>query len=205
MAEAKSLSARPRKSAAPKLAPAGKDRALATKRSAPTAKPSVPTAKLSALAAKLPTQASRIRAAKAADLTSLSLLFDAYRVFYRKPTNVKLARQFIGARLKQHDSTIFVAEHQTGDLLGFVQLYPSFSSTAAAPIYVLNDLFVAPKGRQQGLGEALMHAAYQHAKKQGCARLDLGTERTNRIAQRLYEKQGYQKDRHFFHYSLAIT
>jgi ribosomal protein S18 acetylase RimI-like enzyme len=135
----------------------------------------------------------------------LSLLFDAYRVFYRKTSDAKLARRFIAARLKQKDSVIFVAENLAGELLGFTQLYPSFSSTAAAPIYVLNDLFVAPKGRQQGAGEALMQAAHTHAKKKGCARLDLATERTNRTAQRLYEKLGYQKSTDFFHYSLSIS
>jgi ribosomal protein S18 acetylase RimI-like enzyme len=190
--------------AAPKRALSAPRRVATPAKPAPAGKGQAPTPKHSAPAPKLPIQAARIRAAKASDLTALSLLFDAYRVFYRMPTDVKLARRFIGSRLKQKDSVIFVAENHARDLLGFVQLYPSFSSTAAAPIYVLNDLFVAPKGRQHGIGEALMQAAFVHAKKKGCARLDLGTERTNRTAQRLYEKQGYQKDTLFFHYSLKV-
>jgi ribosomal protein S18 acetylase RimI-like enzyme len=173
--------------------------------SVPAAPKPAPGSSGRAPAGKNKAQAARIRGAKASDLTALSLLFDAYRVFYRKSSDVKLARRFIGARLKQKDSALFVAENSMGDLLGFVQLYPSFSSTAAAPIYVLNDLFVAPKGRKQGIGEALMHAASIHAKKQGCVRLDLSTERSNRTAQRLYEKLGYRKNLDFFSYSLPVV
>lgn len=39
---------------------------------------------------------------------------------------------------------MFIAD-DSGRAVGFVQLYPSFSSVSAAPIYLLNDLFAAAR------------------------------------------------------------
>jgi len=56
---------------------------------------------------------------------------------------------------------------------------------------VLNDLFVAPDAREQGVGRALMEAARQHAVQTGAKRLTLETMTENRAAWSLYEELGY--------------
>jgi GNAT superfamily N-acetyltransferase len=48
--------------------------------------------------------------------------------------------------------------------LGFVQLFPSFSSVRAAAIFVLNDLFVLPSARRIGVGAQLLRAAAEKAR-----------------------------------------
>ena len=80
-----------------------------------------------------------------ADLDQVAPLFDAYRQFYDCPPDLPLARRFIGERLQGGDSVIFLA--RDGPLpLGFVQLYPLFTSSSPVPgrLWLLNDLFVAP-------------------------------------------------------------
>ena len=133
------------------------------------------------------------------DLDLIAPLFDSYRQFYDEPADGELAAAFIRDRLKAKESVIFLAEtgeEGTREALGFVQLYPSFSSVAACRIWVLNDLFVTPEARGRGVGRALMEVARQHALQTGAKRLTLETTAENRAAWSLYEDLGYvrQKD-----------
>jgi len=93
-----------------------------------------------------------VRQATTADLDALVPLFDAYRVFYRKTSDPELARTFLSERLSRNQSVVFLAMREDGAAVGFTQLYPSFSSAAAAPVFILNDLFVAPDARRNGRG-----------------------------------------------------
>ena len=82
-----------------------------------------------------------IRKAQISDLSQLSELFDLYRIFYRKESDLSAAENFIRTRLEKEDAVIYVAE--SGDqLVGFTQLYPSFSSTRMQRMWILNDLYV---------------------------------------------------------------
>ncbi|TMQ59376.1 MAG: GNAT family N-acetyltransferase [Candidatus Eisenbacteria bacterium] len=133
------------------------------------------------------------------DVGRIAPLFDSYRQFYSKAADAHLAGAFIRDRLRANESVIFLAEageESSRDAVGFVQLYPSFSSVAACRIWVLNDLFVIPTARRYGVGRALMEAARQHAVQTGARRLTLETTTENRAACLLYEDLGYvrQKD-----------
>ena len=145
-----------------------------------------------------------IRRAGIADLDPVARLFDAYRQFYGQPSDLSTARAFMGDRLAAGDSVVFIAESADGLPLGFTQLYPSFSSVSARPIWVLNDLFVALPARRQGVARILMEAARAHAVKTGAKRLALSTAHTNKEAQALYESLGYRRDEQFVHYELDL-
>ncbi len=147
----------------------------------------------------------QIRQATSADLDQVAPLFDAYRQFYHLPPSLPLARAFIAERLQQGDSTIFLAEEdRTG--LGFVQLYPVFSSTAAVPgrLWLLNDLYVVPAARGRRVGHALMERARELGLATGARGIFLQTARDNTLAQRLYESLGYRRDDHFLVYELDL-
>jgi ribosomal protein S18 acetylase RimI-like enzyme len=137
------------------------------------------------------------------DLDALVPLFDGYRMFYEQPSDEALGRGFLAERLTARDSVIFLAQVE-GVAIGFTQLYPSFSSTVARRIYVLNDLYVAPAGRRSGAGEALLDAAKAFAKDEGAARLTLSTAHTNETAQSLYERNGWVQDSNFRVYNFAL-
>src|SRR5262249_21395141 len=130
-------------------------------------------------------------------------LFDAYRRFYELPGDLALAERFIRDRLTNDESVVFLAE-EDGVALGFTQLYPSFSSGAAARIFVLNDLFVVPEARKTGVGSALLDAAAEFGRANGAVRLTLSTRLANAAAQSLYESQGWERDREFCHYKLEL-
>ena len=94
---------------------------------------------------------STIRQATTEDVEALVPLFDGYRQFYGQASNPEAAREFLGQRFRQRQSTVFVAE-SAGQAVGFTQLFPTFSSVALAPAFVLNDLFVLAEFRRFRVG-----------------------------------------------------
>lgn len=142
-----------------------------------------------------------------ADASSLDLvadLFDAYRGFYGQPANLPQSRAFLAERLARDESVIFYAQDETGRALGFVQLYPSFSSIDAHRTWLLSDLFTAPQARGRGVGTLLMNAAREFAQATGAKGLVLETATDNHTAQRLYESLGYVRDPGYYTYCLDL-
>ena len=145
-----------------------------------------------------------VRQATIFDLELIVPLFDAYRQFYRRPGDPDLARRFLLERFQHQESIIFVAVTKDGAAVGFTQLYPSFSSASAARIFVLNDLFVSPEGRRQGVGAMLLNAAAQFGRAAGAVRLTLSTEVTNATPQALYEREGWKRQTDFYSFDLTL-
>lgn len=146
---------------------------------------------------------AQVREATSADLELIAPLFDAYRRFYRQPSDLARARSFVRARLDREDSAILLALDQSG-AVGFTQLYPSFSSVSMARIFILNDLFVATEARGKGVGAALLAAAADFGRRAGACRLALTTETTNTVAQSVYERMGWVRDTAFYTYELML-
>lgn len=144
------------------------------------------------------------REAQQGDLAAVARLFDQYRQFYEQAPDAALALQFITERFTHKESVLLVAQEFSGNLVGFCQLYPSFCSVEAKPIYVLYDLFVAPGARKSGAGRALMLAAEARARADGKVRMDLTTAKDNLRAQALYESLGWVRDEVFFAYNKEI-
>jgi len=125
-------------------------------------------------------------------------LLDAYRVFYKQVSDTEAVAQFLEARFKMGDSEIFLARSKD-DIVGFVQLFSTYSTVSLQPVYILNDLFVAPEFRKKGVGAALLQEAQRFCSRMEYKGLALETAVDN-PAQALYERLGWQKDVHCFHY-----
>ena len=96
--------------------------------------------------------------------------------------------------------------YENAEMVGFVQLYPSFCSVDASKILILYDLYVAADHRRKGIGEALMNRATRYAQETGATRLDLLTAVDNIPGQALYEKLGYVRaNEGFYAYSLHLS
>lgn len=139
-----------------------------------------------------------IKRAAIADISSVALLFDAYRVFYSQPSQLQAAFDFLEQRISKNESAIFLAV-MNNEPVGFVQLYPVFSSVQLKKAWVLNDLFVAETARNRGVGEALLHQAIQFGRETGAAYLLLQTASDNYRSQSVYEKNGWIKAQDFFY------
>ena len=145
----------------------------------------------------------RIRDATKRDLPALGKLLDEYRQFYKLPTDVDKATGYLEARLAAGDSVVLVAVDASGQLLGFTQLYPTWCSLLAGPVYVLYDIYVSPGARRHGVARALLEAAADRARRDRKLRMTLSTAKTNVNAQGLYESLGWERDNDFYVYNFS--
>lgn len=136
-------------------------------------------------------------------LEEVSKLFDQYRVFYKSSSDIEAARKFLQQRFQKEDSIIFVVSND-GRIVGFTQLYPSFSSVSMKRVWILNDLFVEQACRKKGIAKLLLSAAEDLARETEAIRIILATQISNITAQSLYESLGYYKDEEFYHYLLRL-
>jgi ribosomal protein S18 acetylase RimI-like enzyme len=137
------------------------------------------------------------------DLDVLVPLFDAYRQFNRCKSDPDTAREFLRSRLNLNESAVFLATD--GDTaVGFVQLYPSFSSVSMRRTFLMNDLFVAPSARRQGTALRLMTAAVDYATTVGAEKISLRILPDNLGAQALYTSSGWEPDEQFQVYYFMV-
>lgn len=144
---------------------------------------------------------TEIRKATIKDSKFVVELFDQYRVFYEKKSDKVKAEEFITERLKLNDSEIFVAETDDKSLVGFVQLYPIFSSTRMKRLWLLNDLFVNNEFRGKGLSKMLIEKSKELCIQTNACGLILETAKTNIIGNELYPKVGFSLDKEHNYYS----
>lgn len=126
------------------------------------------------------------------DLSQLAQLFDEYRMFYHKTSDISGAEQFISERLENEDSEIFVVE-EDGKLGGFVQLYPLFSSTRMKRYWLLNDLYVNSNSRGKGYSKVLIEEAKVLCRTSDSCGMYLETGKENMIGNQLYPGAGFKK------------
>lgn len=138
------------------------------------------------------------------DVELLAPLFDAYRVFYEQESDLASARKYIEERLTNNESIIFMAKNSQEEVIGFTQLYPSFSSISLQRTWILNDLYVLESERGNGVGRMLIQAATEFARGTGAKGLSLETAHDNYNAQGLYESQGFVRDSEFYSYFLTL-
>jgi GNAT superfamily N-acetyltransferase len=145
----------------------------------------------------------KVTLAQSEDLAEVSILFDRYRVFYNQSSDLEAARSFLQQRFHQKDSTMFIARNWDR-IVGFTQLYPSFSSVSMNRVWILNDLFIDEPYRNQGIARLLMGAAENFAKETAATRIILATQVANLPARSLYRSLGYVRNEDFEYYVLPL-
>lgn len=122
-------------------------------------------------------------------------VMDEYRAFCGFESNGCETQQFLQQLIAKQQSKLFLAiDDQTQQVMGFVNLYPSFSTLALKPIWILNDLAVSSHFRGRGLAKKLIYGALEFAKFSGAIRVELKTEVTNERAQALYKSLDFNID-----------
>ena len=113
------------------------------------------------------------------------------------------------AALQAHLHTLVAPDNPLGGLLvathgerlvGFAFLYFGFNKRALRRTVVLNDLYVVPSARRQGVARALMTATFAWAQAQGAISVDWQTRTSNTRAQGLYDRVG-ERESGWIHYA----
>lgn len=143
-----------------------------------------------------------IEAVDQSNLPDVLPLVSEYQKFYKAPevSNQQNSEFFSQFGIDSLLGCQFI--YREGDrAVGFATVYFSFSSTIAAKVGVLNDVYVQPNARRKGIAEALINHCRDYAAKQGAVRLQWVTATDNEQAQALYDKMKTKKSTwHFYTY-----
>lgn len=133
------------------------------------------------------------------NLDELSKLFQSYRIFYKKTPDTEGEKAFLKDRIINQESVVYLAK--SGDrFIGFVQLYPVFSSVRMKKLWLLNDLFVDADYRKSGAAKLLIEKSKELAIETKSAGLMLQTAKDNITAQSVYNKTDFVRDEDFYTY-----
>jgi GNAT superfamily N-acetyltransferase len=147
----------------------------------------------------------RIEQVGEADLADLLPMMRAYCDFYGVAPNDAdlegLARALIAD--PDREGIQLLARGDGGEALGFATVFWSWQTLSAARVAVMNDLFVVPETRKQGVGRALIEECRRCAAERGAAELVWETALDNETAQRLYRSLNAEESR-WISYSLAV-
>lgn len=127
------------------------------------------------------------------DLDDLLPLMRGYSDFYEVDPSDEALLALSRALIENpgYDGVQFIArDSDSGEALGFATVYWMWSTSRAARIGVMNDLFTAEAARRRGVGEALIAACLDAVRARGAGSLQWQTARDNHTAQSLYERVG---------------
>jgi ribosomal protein S18 acetylase RimI-like enzyme len=140
-------------------------------------------------------------------LDLLTPLFVKYREFYGELPFPDSSRAFLEKRLRRKESVIYLALQDDDDnkLMGFCQLYPSYSSLSLKRVWILNDIYVAEDARRMLVADHLIKSAKKMAKETQAVRMRVSTSSNNEAAKKTYESIGFKVDTQFVNYVLPIS
>ena len=130
-----------------------------------------------------------IRLASAADAPAFGMLLHAFNAEFGEPTpDAETIAERAAPLIESGEVMVLFAGDGPN---GFAQLRFRPSLYTGALDAYLEELYVVPERRGQGLGRALLEAAMRHAKERGAAHIDLGTSEDDVAARALYESAGF--------------
>ncbi len=139
------------------------------------------------------------------DLDELLPLMRGYLEFYEVACDdealLALSRALIAD--PEREGIQLIARDDDGRAVGFATVYWTWSTTTAARLAVMNDLFLDPSARGSGAAAALIEACRDAAREHGAKRLAWQTALDNARAQALYDRIGGRRSQ-WLDYDLEV-
>jgi ribosomal protein S18 acetylase RimI-like enzyme len=134
-------------------------------------------------------EAAAVRRASASDARAVAQLLYDFQIEYSEPTpSVSVLAERYEELLRRGEMTILLAGKGPD---GFAQLrFRPWVYSSGRHAY-LEELYVAPPRRGQGLGRRLLEAAIETARAEGATHMELGTGEDDVAARALYESAGF--------------
>jgi ribosomal protein S18 acetylase RimI-like enzyme len=131
----------------------------------------------------------RVRRASAGDARAAAEIMHLFNVEYDEPIDEPdvLERRYRD-QLESGDLVVLLAGDGPD---GFAQVRFKGQIYSDAPDAYLEELYVIPDRRGEGLGRALLEAAIEEARSGGADHMDLGTSEDDTAARGLYESAGF--------------
>lgn len=119
-------------------------------------------------------------------------------------TAPEIADRFVAIDSDDRHSTLLAADEDSGEIVGVITVTESLALYAGGRIGVINELYVVPPFRSEGVGKILVDAVKQLARERGWVRLEVttpGDDYTKTL--RFYEREGFFRVGPRFKYDLA--
>tara|TARA_R110002096_G_scaffold74101_2_gene175876 strand:- start:128617 stop:129075 length:459 start_codon:yes stop_codon:yes gene_type:complete len=144
-----------------------------------------------------------IRKGEEGDMASLMELIHELAVYEKAPEMVVNTQEKLLEDWKLHKAFDFIVAEMNGDVKGISLYYPRYSTWRGRCFY-LEDLYVRPENRGQGLGLALLEETAKIAKSQGAIRLDWQVLDWNSPAVEFYENQGAMIEKEWWNCKMTL-
>jgi GNAT superfamily N-acetyltransferase len=94
----------------------------------------------------------------------------------------------------EREGVQLIARDGDGRAIGFATIYWSWSTSEAARLGIMNDLFVSEAARGSGAAEALINGCRDECERRGIRRLAWQTAPDNHRAQTVYDRLGATRE-----------
>jgi len=108
------------------------------------------------------------------------------------------ALQKVFDRALNSDSQVYLCAHDGEDVVGFASLTIKNNLWQAANLGHIDELIVDEKHRGSGLGTHLLHESIAHARRRGCARVELDSAFHRKKAHHFHERNGFDNRAYLF-------
>jgi len=129
-----------------------------------------------------------IRPIETKDETRWRELWDAYTRFYEREPVEALTRHTWSRILDPASPVFAIVAEQEGTVVGIANCLLHENTATLTPVCYLQDLFVDPEARAEGIGKALIDWLVAKMRQEGWSRLYWATRETNYRARGLYDK-----------------
>ncbi len=93
---------------------------------------------------------------------------------------------------------------KSSEYVGYAITFFTYSSFLARPTLYLEDIFILPAYRKQGIGKMLMERLIREAKEEGCGRMEWVVLDWNVNAQEFYHKFGAGRQNEWLPYRMTF-
>lgn len=137
----------------------------------------------------------RIRAARVEDVAAIAVLIGEFAEFEKLSHACEVTEDDLRAAMFGENSFVQSLVALDGKrYVGYAIYFPVFKSFRGERSIFLEDLYVTPDLRGQGLGFVLLKEAAKRAKAQGFVRMDWQALKWNEAAINFYKKLGAETD-----------
>lgn len=132
-----------------------------------------------------------VRLGEADDARRIAELLHAFNTEFDDytPEVPKLERRV--RELLERDAIIVVLGGEPAVGVGVLRLRPTLFTAADALDAYLQELYVTPERRGEGIGRAMLNRVMEIAKERGASWIELGTSEDDHQARALYESMGF--------------
>ena len=128
-----------------------------------------------------------IRKVEVSDFNQINALFREFAEF--ENLSERMTNTVVQMMEEKEHFNCFVAETADGEIAGYVTYFFAYYTWVGKSLY-MDDLYVRPDFRGQGIGSLLIHKIIAYAKATGCHRLRWQVSEWNQPAIGFYKKLG---------------